>query len=106
MRVTKQVNHSHCSSKIHDIYTKSWSLRVKDNGALVSNSEALSARFLNLPEVLVLDEVNIKLGKEFLKGRDGDELVSSSLLQFPYGRGGLDESRLKPDGSYTNSTEL
>lgn len=32
-------------------------------------------------------------------------LVNSSLLQYPYGRGGLHESRMRGDESQTNSVD-
>ena len=38
-------------------------------------------------------EFKVNLQKGFVKGNQDDQLVSSSLLQFPYGMGGLEESR-------------
>jgi hypothetical protein len=36
-------------------------------------------------------ELKTNLTKKFLNGSDGDQLISPSLLQFPYGIGGVDE---------------
>ncbi|MCK7498888.1 MAG: helitron helicase-like domain-containing protein [Comamonadaceae bacterium] len=35
-----------------------------------------------------------------------NNLVNACLLQFPYGRGGLHEQRMKTDGSFTNETDI
>ena len=53
---------------------------------------------------------NLELRNEFLKEAVHDfkdnNLVNACLLQFPYGRGGLHETRLKGDGSRTSSTDV
>jgi hypothetical protein len=36
-------------------------------------------------------ELKTNLTKEFLNGGNGDQLISSSLLHFPYGIGGVEE---------------
>jgi hypothetical protein len=51
-------------------------------------------------------ELQVELGKTFVHGSDGDQLISSCLLQFPYGIGGLDERRQLPDGSFTMKAHL
>ena len=50
--------------------------------------------------------MQIELGKEFVNGRDGDQLISSCLLQFPYGIGGLNEERTLKDGSLSEEAKL
>jgi hypothetical protein len=50
--------------------------------------------------------LKINLAKQFVQGSDGDQLISSCLLQFPYGLGGLDERRQLPDGSFTLKSYL
>lgn len=47
-------------------------------------------------------ELKANLEREFVSDYDGDQLVNTCLLQFPYGRCGRYESRLKPDGSVTS----
>jgi len=47
-------------------------------------------------------ELQLQLGKEFVQSGDGDPLVNSSLLQFPYGVGGMDERRVLADGSFSD----
>jgi len=51
-------------------------------------------------------ELCLDLEKEYMKKGDGDLLVSACLLQFPYGIGGMDETRRKQDGSYSDYVEL
>lgn len=51
-------------------------------------------------------QLQINLQKEFLDGRDGDQLISSCLLQFPYGVGGIKEERVLHDGSSCNEAKL
>ena len=51
-------------------------------------------------------QLQINLEKQFLDGKDGDQLISSSLLQFPYGIGGLKEDRRKRDGSSCPEAKL
>jgi hypothetical protein len=46
-------------------------------------------------------QLKVDLAKQFVHGNDGDQLISSCLLQFPYGIGGLDEKRQLPDGTFT-----
>ena len=46
------------------------------------------------------------LEKEFVSGGDSDEFVSSCLLQFPYGIGGMNELRMANDGSFTRKIDL
>jgi hypothetical protein len=50
--------------------------------------------------------MQIELGKDFVNGRDGDQLISSCLLQFPYGIGGLNEERTLKDGSRSEEAKL
>ena len=53
---------------------------------------------------------DLELRNEFLKEAVHDfkdnNLVNACLLQFPYGRGGLNEVRMKGDGSLTSSTDV
>jgi hypothetical protein len=51
-------------------------------------------------------ELQVDLAKKFVNGSDGDQLISSCLLQFPYGIGGLEEERQLPDGSFTEKSHL
>jgi hypothetical protein len=51
-------------------------------------------------------EVKTNLTKEFVNGTDGDQLISSSLLQFPYGIGGIEEHRELPNGTATEKAHL
>ena len=46
------------------------------------------------------------LQKEMVADFKDRNLVNSCLLQFPYGVGGMHESRLKPDGSRTNRISM
>ena len=57
----KTVSQSNSNLTIYDVYTKSRSMGVKDNGALVNKQELVPARFLNLPEVLLLDVVGVDI---------------------------------------------
>ena len=50
--------------------------------------------------------MKINLEKEFVKDKDADQLVGACLLQFPYGRCGLDEERLLPDGSLSSVRDV
>ena len=50
-------------------------------------------------------ELKANLLKEACKDYDKNNLVNACLLQFPYGRGGLNERRMNPDGSFTSSTD-
>ena len=47
-----------------------------------------------------------QLEKEFVRGGDDEILLGAALLQFPYGVGGLDESRLIEKGERSNKTDL
>jgi hypothetical protein len=38
--------------------------------------------------------------KSFVTGAKTDEFVNACLLQFPYGVGGMNDKREKPDGSF------
>ena len=51
-------------------------------------------------------EFKANLEKSFVKESDGDQLIGSSLLQFPYGICGLDERRRKYDGSFVKHVDL
>ncbi len=51
-------------------------------------------------------EMKANLEKEFVKGGDDELLLGASLLQFPYGVGGLDETRQKPKGKLTTKSVL
>ena len=51
-------------------------------------------------------ELRNELFKEAVHDFKDNNLVNACLLQFPYGRGGLHEVRLKGDGSSTNNTNL
>jgi Helitron helicase-like domain at N-terminus len=51
-------------------------------------------------------ELKTNLTKKFLNGSNGDQLISSSLLQFPYGIGGVDEHRELPNGTLTKKAHL
>ena len=51
-------------------------------------------------------ELQVDLQKEFVKDNDADQLTGASLLQFPFGRGGLDEVRQTKDGSSTSSPDV
>ena len=47
-----------------------------------------------------------KLKKEAVADFHGDNFLKASLLQFPYAFGGMNERRLKPDGSSTSTVDL
>ena len=51
-------------------------------------------------------ELQLDLGKEFVRESDGDLLLNACLLQFPYGIGSVDESRVLADGSFTQHTDI
>ena len=51
-------------------------------------------------------ELKADLCKEAVKDYQNDNLVNACLLQFPYGKGGLHEQRMKADGSYTTNTDI
>ena len=51
-------------------------------------------------------QLKLNLSKDFIEGKDGDQLISSSLLQFPYGRGGLRENRTLGDGTINANAQL
>ena len=46
------------------------------------------------------------LMKEAVCDFKDNNLVNACLLQFPYGRGGMQETRMKTDGSFTSSTDV
>jgi hypothetical protein len=49
--------------------------------------------------------VRLDLEKTFANGDDSDLLVCSSLLQFPYGRGGMNKTWVLDDGSYSDKAD-
>ena len=51
-------------------------------------------------------EFQLNLEKKFIKGGDSDILIDACLLQFPYGIGAMDESRLLHDGSWSDKSDL
>ena len=44
--------------------------------------------------------------REFLNGKDGDQLIGACPIQFPYGIGGVHEKRELPDGSFSSKADL
>ena len=44
--------------------------------------------------------------KEAAADYKDNNLVNACILQFPYGRGGMNEKRLKPNGSITTSIDI
>ena len=46
------------------------------------------------------------LMKEAVSDFKDNNLVNACLLQFPYGRGGMHEQRMKGNGSFTNETDI
>jgi hypothetical protein len=50
--------------------------------------------------------MQIELGKEFVNSGDGDQLISSCLLQFPLGLGGLNAEQTLKDGSRLEEAKL
>ena len=67
-------------------------------------------RFKDLVRAAKQSGFDLELRNELLKEAVHDfrdnNLVNACLLQFPYGRGGLHETRLKADGSRTSSTDV
>ena len=67
-------------------------------------------RFQELIQEVQRSGYNLELRNHFAKEAVHDfkdnNLVNACLLQFPYGRGGLHEIRLKGDGSITQSTNI
>lgn len=51
-------------------------------------------------------EINCDFAKTYTYIHDGDTLVNSSLLQFPFGRGGIHEKRIKGTGSLTTTVDI
>ena len=51
-------------------------------------------------------EFQANLKKEYVSNVDGDLLVDSNILQFPYGIGGMNDRRELHDGSYTTRSDL
>lgn len=51
-------------------------------------------------------EMKASLEKEFVKGGDDELLLGASLLQFPYGVGGLEETRQLPKGKFSTKSRL
>jgi len=51
-------------------------------------------------------EMKVNLEKQFVKDNDADQLIGSCLLQFPYGRCGLEEHRVTKDSSSSTTTNL
>ena len=51
-------------------------------------------------------EFQANLRKDYVTEVDGDLLVSSNLLQFPYGIGGMNDRRQLHDGSYTTKSNM
>lgn len=51
-------------------------------------------------------ELKAHIEREFVKCSDGDHLISACLLQFPYGLGSMDESRMQPNGKMSSKTDL
>jgi hypothetical protein len=51
-------------------------------------------------------ELKLDLQREFVNSKDGDPLISTCLLHFPYGIGGMDEWRYNKDGSKSNKPAL
>ena len=51
-------------------------------------------------------EFELNLQKQFIKGGESDLLLDACLLQFPYGRGSMDERRLLKDGSWTRDCDM
>jgi len=51
-------------------------------------------------------EFQCDLMKEAVSDFKDNNLVNSCLLQFPYGRGGMHEVRMKSDSSFTKSTDI
>ena len=47
-----------------------------------------------------------ELEREFVKGKEGDQLILACPLQFPYGVGGMDETRELADGRLTSKVDL
>ena len=62
-------------------------------------SEAVTSRGYNL-------DFEVNLARESVADYRDRNLVNACLLQFPYGRGGLDEQRIRTDGSFTTSTDI
>ena len=50
--------------------------------------------------------LKLDLDRQFLNGSDSDQLMSSSLLNFPYGLCGLNEKRLNSDGSWSVQLDI
>lgn len=51
-------------------------------------------------------EMTANLQKEFVKENASDQLLGSCLIQFPYGICGLDEKRMRRNGSMTNNVSI
>jgi hypothetical protein len=51
-------------------------------------------------------EFRLHLFKEAVSDYKDDNLVNACLLQFPYGRGGMDEEHVKPDGTITSNIDI
>ena len=51
-------------------------------------------------------EMQATLLQESVQDYQDDNLVNACLLQYPYGRGGIHETRMQPDGSFRSSTDI
>jgi hypothetical protein len=49
--------------------------------------------------------LQIQFTKEFLNKQEGHEMINALLLQYPYGMGGMTETRVQEDGLLTNKVD-
>jgi hypothetical protein len=51
-------------------------------------------------------ELKVDIEHEFVNGAALDEFVNACLLQFPYGVGGINDKREKPDGTFASCQSI
>ena len=71
---------------------------INENAGGFDDNEAFREYVKKMQEQQYNVELQIDLAKEFCRGSDGDQLVNACLLQFPFGIGGLEETRYDAKG--------
>ena len=76
----------------------------------MSGGQANIAKFQELVKVALRNGFDLEMRSNLLKEAaddyKDDNLVNSCLLQFPFGRGGINERRFRKDGSITKHTKI